>query len=114
MPDEPQWLIDIRLSLISLLQDTQILKSPLVQKTLKNIHTPLPSGELQQLGRELEHAKHAYEKQASVGLYLLLVMILYKLTGKPKPNVVIDLPAKKRANPANREVLPIDESDGSD
>lgn len=49
-----------------------------------------------------------------VGLYLLLVMILYKLTGKPKPNVVIDLPAKKRANPANREVLPIDESDGSD
>jgi hypothetical protein len=44
-----------------------------------------------------------------VGLYLMMVMVLYKLTGKPKPNVVIDLPAVKRADPANIEV-PIDES----
>ena len=44
-----------------------------------------------------------------VGQYLMLVMVLYKLTGKPKPNVVIDLPAKKRANPANEE--PIEEPD---
>lgn len=41
-----------------------------------------------------------------VGQYLTIVMVLYKATGKPKPNVVIDLPAVKRANP---EVLPIDE-----
>lgn len=31
-----------------------------------------------------------------VGIYLLNVMVLYKLTGKPKPNVVIDLPAVTR------------------
>lgn len=48
-----------------------------------------------------------------VGLYLMVVMVLYKLTGKPKPNVVIDLPAKKRMNPANQEVLPIEDPDGS-
>lgn len=31
-----------------------------------------------------------------VGQYLLILMMLYKMTGKPKPRVVIDLPAKKR------------------
>ena len=46
-----------------------------------------------------------------VGLYLLLVMVLYKMTGKPKPNVVIDLPAVKRADPANIEVVQPIESD---
>ena len=44
-----------------------------------------------------------------VGQYLMLLMVLYKATGKPKPNVVIDLPAVKRANPANEE--PIEEPD---
>jgi hypothetical protein len=32
----------------------------------------------------------------SVGQYLLILMLLYKMSGKPKPVVVIDLPAKKR------------------
>lgn len=32
----------------------------------------------------------------SVGQYLITVMALYKMTGKPKPNVVIDLPAVER------------------
>jgi len=48
-----------------------------------------------------------------VGQYLMLLMVLYKATGKPKPNVVIDLPAVKRANPVNQEVLSNDESVGS-
>lgn len=34
-----------------------------------------------------------------VGQYLLITMLLYKMTGKPKPKVVIDLPAKKRKAP---------------
>jgi hypothetical protein len=34
-----------------------------------------------------------------VGQYLIIVMALYKVTGKPKPNVVIDLPAVERSGP---------------
>ena len=34
-----------------------------------------------------------------VGQYLIITMALYKLTGKPKPNVVIDLPAVEREGP---------------
>jgi hypothetical protein len=38
-----------------------------------------------------------------VGQYLTIVMVLYKATGKPKPNVVIDLPAVERSGPAPNE-----------
>jgi hypothetical protein len=34
-----------------------------------------------------------------VGQYLIITMALYKVTGKPKPNVVIDLPAVEREGP---------------
>lgn len=34
-----------------------------------------------------------------VGQYLMILMVLYKATGKPKPNVVIDLPAVERRGP---------------
>ena len=33
-----------------------------------------------------------------IGLYLISLMALYKKTGRPKPNVVIDIPALKRPN----------------
>jgi hypothetical protein len=40
-----------------------------------------------------------------VGQYLLLTMLLYKMSGKPKPKVVIDLPAKKRKAPLPSKTL---------
>ena len=43
-----------------------------------------------------EMVKPGANNDMPVGIYLLTVMVLYKLTGKPKPNVVIDLPAVKR------------------
>jgi hypothetical protein len=39
----------------------------------------------------------------SVGEYLIKTMALYKLTGKPKPNVVIDLPVVERGGPTDIE-----------
>jgi hypothetical protein len=39
-----------------------------------------------------------------VGQYLIILMILYKLTGKPKPNVVIDLPVMKREDNVGRKI----------
>lgn len=41
-----------------------------------------------------------------VGQYLTNLMLLYKMSGKPKPVVVIDLPAKKRELPLIEETLP--------
>ena len=53
-----------------------------------------------------------------VGQYLIMVMALYKVTGKPKPNVVIDLPAVERSGPASSAStgapLPVDEPDDSE
>ncbi len=39
-----------------------------------------------------------------VGQYLIILMVLYKLTGKPKPNVVIDLPVMKREDNVGRKI----------
>jgi hypothetical protein len=40
-----------------------------------------------------------------VGQYLTIVMVLYKAMGKPKPNVVIDLPAVERSGPESNETV---------
>jgi len=47
-------------------------------------------------GNRLEQVIPGANNDMPVGMYLLTVMVLYKLTGKPKPNVVIDLPAVTR------------------
>lgn len=42
----------------------------------------------------------------SVGEYLIKTLALYKLSGKPKPNVVIDLPAVERGGPTQDTARP--------
>lgn len=42
-----------------------------------------------------------------VGQYLLHMMVIYKMSGKPKPKVVLDLPAKKRELPMLEDTPPV-------
>lgn len=70
------------------------------------------------------------KQDMNITRYLILLMILYKASGKPKPNVVIDLPAVKRPyshsiemasygpedprhpdHPSNKNVQPIPDSE---
>lgn len=54
----------------------------------------------------LQHDSFNQNILMPVGQYLTNLMLLYKMSGKPKPIVVIDLPAKKRELPLTEETLP--------
>ena len=60
------------------------------------------NGDNKLMQRKMDAVKWTYVipgVDRTVGEYLLTLMILYKATGKRKPNVIIDLPAVKRGLP---------------
>lgn len=80
---------------------TEVYKLTEDNKIMKKIRRSGYITEAQQEGT-WETAKPGID--IPVGQYLIILMILYKLTGKPKPNVVIDLPVMKREDVVGRKI----------
>ena len=83
--DKPQILETLKLS-----EDNKLME-------LKESVVESLNGEVTEATSSWVKIKPGIDKP--VGQYIIITMALYKVTGKPKPNVVIDLPAVERGGP---------------